>query len=110
MDKAKEHLSVAAGLIFALLVIGTIAFHFIEGWSYIDSFYFTSMTITTVGYGDLVPSHDLSKIFASFFALIAIGIALFAFSVIAKYYLQKREEWIEKVIEKKIAKKRKTDF
>lgn len=40
-----------------------------EGWSRFDSFYWSFVTATTVGYGDLRPSHKSSR-------LIAIGIAL----------------------------------
>ncbi len=28
------------------MVIGMLAYHYLEGWSYVDSFYFTGVTIT----------------------------------------------------------------
>ncbi|MDE1860072.1 MAG: hypothetical protein KGH67_06130, partial [Candidatus Micrarchaeota archaeon] len=36
-------------LIFAVLFIGTVGFHFIEGYPYIDAFYFVSMLATAQG-------------------------------------------------------------
>ena len=43
----------AATLIASLstvLAAGTAFFHFIEGWSWLDSYFFTVVTISTVGY------------------------------------------------------------
>ncbi len=61
---------------FALVVlaIGTYFYHIVEGWSIIDSLYFSAMTLTTIGYGDLVPTISISKIFTIIYAIIGIGI------------------------------------
>ena len=71
--------------IVALLLIGTFSLHYLEDWSYVDSFYFSTITLTTVGYGDISPSKDSTKIFVSFYAMIGIGIMLYALgSIIGK--------------------------
>ena len=57
-----------------LLVVGTVAFHYIEGWSWVDSFYFSAVAGTTVGFGDLTPSTDLSKLFSVVYIFVGIGI------------------------------------
>jgi len=59
-----------------LLLIGTFGFHSIEGMSLLDSFYLTVASITTVGYGDVVPITPIGKLFAS--GLIIGGILIFA--------------------------------
>lgn len=71
--------------IIALLLFGTIVFHALEGWSFLDSFYFVSMTATTVGYGDFTPTHSLSKIITVFYSLTIVPFILYAFTVIAKF-------------------------
>ena len=43
-------------IVFIFLLAGGVYFYsYIEGWRYIDSAYFTVATVTTVGYGDIVP-------------------------------------------------------
>ena len=56
------------------MVVGTVAFHYIEGWSWVDSFYFSAVAGTTVGFGDLTPSTDLSKLFSVVYIFVGIGI------------------------------------
>lgn len=45
-----------------------------ESWSYIDALYFCVMTMSTVGYGDLTPTTDVSRIFTIIFSFITIGL------------------------------------
>jgi len=56
-------LSLALVIIFLGQAVGRM-----EGWSHLDSFYWTFITASTVGYGDIRPVKSKSKI-------IAIGIA-----------------------------------
>jgi voltage-gated potassium channel len=53
--KRKEVLTrfwVTLFLLLVLMGIGVQVYHSLEGWSYLDSAYFTVITITTIGYGD----------------------------------------------------------
>ena len=53
------------GLMTALLILGTLGFHAVEGWNYFDSFYMTLMTLTTVGYGEVHPLSTTGRVVAS---------------------------------------------
>ncbi len=57
-----------------LLMSGTIAMNRIEQWSIVDSFYFSVIALTTVGFGDFTPQTDLGKIFTAFYVLGGIGV------------------------------------
>lgn len=66
-------------LILFLLTTGTIAtgtffYHFIEGFRWVDSYYFTVGTMFTVGYGDLAPETDFGKVFTTVYMIIGVGI------------------------------------
>lgn len=64
-------------LIFLVLFIGTLAFHYIEGYSYINSFYFVSMLATAQGPAN-TPATNLGKIVASALAFISVGAVIVA--------------------------------
>ena len=45
-----------------------------DDWSWVDSFYFSVVAVTTVGFGDFAPTTDASKLFAVFYILVGISI------------------------------------
>ena len=70
---------VLAGLI---LLAGTVFYHIVEGWSWLNSLYFCVITLTTVGYGDFVPTTALSRAFTIVYVVVGVGIiALFVTAV-----------------------------
>lgn len=58
----------------AVLLIGTFVMHFVEKLRYIDAFYFSVVSLTTVGYGDITPKTDLGKLFVAGYLMIGIGL------------------------------------
>ena len=68
-------------IIWALgtLLIGTLFYHWMEGWSYLDSLYFCVVSLGTVGYGDLTPTTPITKIFTMVYLVNGIVILLSLF-------------------------------
>src|SRR5262245_52165751 len=61
-----------AALLNSAVIIGTLGFYLVEGWSVFDSFYMALITLSTVGYGEIHPLSFHGRIFAS--ALMLIGV------------------------------------
>lgn len=56
------------------LGVGTVFYHLVEGWRWLDSLYFSLVSLLTVGYGDFTPKTDLGKMFTIVYLLLGIGI------------------------------------
>ena len=60
----------------AILAVGTVFYSIVEDWTVIQALYFTVITLTTVGYGDLHPTTEFSRVFTIFFVLAGVSIIL----------------------------------
>ena len=89
--KMKVEIFVAATTLLGWIAIGTIVFHRLESWNWIQSFYFSVVTITTVGYGDFTPTNDTSRFFTAIYIMIGVSIGLVALSMIGAEILRNRE-------------------
>jgi voltage-gated potassium channel len=92
LSNIRAQVLVAFSSLTALIIIGTVTYRHLEGWTWIQSFYFCVITIATVGYGDLYPTTDASRLFTAFYILIGAAIALSSLSIIGMNYLRRREE------------------
>lgn len=106
MRKRHRLLMIAISTLSALVIFGTFFFSKIENWNLVDAFYFSSMTVTTIGYGDLVPTHSLSKIITSLYAVVSIPISLFVFGLIAEEYFEVRLTRMEKKVKEIISREK----
>ncbi len=61
-------------VLVGLILSGTMFYTTVEGWAVVDALYFCVMTLATIGYGDLAPSTDLSKIFTVMYVFVGAGV------------------------------------
>jgi voltage-gated potassium channel len=64
--------------IAVVVLLGTMGYVVIEGWSFLDSLYMTVITITTIGFGEVHPLSNRGRIFT--LALISGGIGVVAYA------------------------------
>lgn len=66
-----------------LIGVASAAFRWAEGWSWLDSIYFSVITISTVGYGDIAPRTDAGKIITICYVLCGLGLFVATATAIA---------------------------
>jgi hypothetical protein len=73
--------------VIILLVVGANFYRRVEGWTMLDSLYFSLITLTTVGYGDISPVTNAGKIFTMFYTVIGLGILAAFITTVANIYI-----------------------
>lgn len=68
-----------------ILLIGAGVYHWLEGWDWIDSFYFVVITLTTIGYGDFTPTTPVTKLITIFYGINGVIILLTFFDIIRRH-------------------------
>jgi len=76
-------------LISVVLVIGVLGYRFISHYTWVDAFYMTVITVTTVGFSEVNPLDTEAKIFTIFLILSSVFILGYAISIITEYILSR---------------------
>ena len=84
-----QALPVVAG---ALILTGTVFYWLTEGWTIVQAFYFSVITLTTVGYGDFSPTTAGTQIFTVVYILLGIGVLVALLTSIAQAYIKQKAE------------------
>jgi voltage-gated potassium channel len=74
------NLKTSISLLLLIVMIGTAGFHFLERVDIITSFYWTIVTVATIGYGDVVPQTMAGRIFSIIIIISGVSVALYTFT------------------------------
>lgn len=74
--------------LISILVFGTVSYHYIEHWSYIDSLYMTVITLSTVGFREVHQLSDAGQIFTIIIILTGTGIVAYAAGSVIQLIVQ----------------------
>jgi len=84
-------------LLILLLASGMFFYENVEKWSYLDSLYFSVITLATVGYGDFHPTLPISKIFTMFYIFMGVGLELYIITTFSASLVAGKEKQIKKL-------------
>lgn len=71
----------------ALILVGTLGYFFIEGWSVLDAFYMTVITIGSVGYGEVRELSISGRIFTTGIIMVGVGTAAASLTILTETIL-----------------------
>jgi voltage-gated potassium channel len=98
----KSRIYTALFLLVALLLFGVLGFIVLANYTFVDAFYMTVITVTTVGFGEVSPLNTEAKLFTVVLILTSIFVVGYALSVITEYILSKNN--ITELKQKKMQK------
>lgn len=86
----RNRFRILAGATAVLLVVGVFMIRYLEGLSFLDSLYFSVVSLTTVGYGDFTPQTVGGKIFVMSYLIVGVGVIAAFVSTLVKSTVAKR--------------------
>ncbi|MQL72093.1 hypothetical protein Taro_004414 [Colocasia esculenta] len=94
--RIRMKVGLALGVVVLCIGIGTAVMHFVERLGWLDSFYLSVMSVTTVGYGDRAFKSLPGRLFASIWLLVSTLAVARAFLYLAEWRIDKRHRMIAK--------------
>jgi hypothetical protein len=82
-------------LIVLVMAVGWVSMLLIEDWNTGDSFYWSVVTITTVGFGDIVPTSNAGKVFTMVYGLVGCAVLANGLNTLVAYPLTKQSKQSE---------------
>ncbi|WP_339653462.1 potassium channel protein [uncultured Maribacter sp.] len=83
----RSKIYLALALMLMVLAFGVLGYRFIADYSWVDAFYMTIITVTTVGFSEVRPMGPEGKIFTIMLIITSVFIFGFALSVITEYLI-----------------------
>ncbi len=74
------------------ILIATVFYRWIEGWGWLDALFFSVVTISTVGYGEIVPETAAGKIFTMVYIFCGIGLFVAAAGAMADELIRRAHD------------------
>ncbi|AWH74514.1 potassium channel protein [Dokdonia sp. Dokd-P16] len=102
----KNKIYLALVLLVTTLLLGVFGYRFIADYNWVDAVYMTVITITTVGFGEVIPLTPEAKIFTVILILLSVVIVGYALTVISEYIISKSsyKDLIHKKVQQEIDK------
>jgi voltage-gated potassium channel len=70
--RLQKDLVTGALALFSVMLMGSLWYHFVEGWHWLDAVYMTVITLTSVGFGEIHPLGDRGRLFTIILILMGV--------------------------------------
>jgi len=105
LDMKHRRILVLFGLMVCFILVGGMAFVLLEGWTYIEACYFSACTLMMIGFGDYLPSRDISRLVTMVFIVLGLGVAAsliallqFGIQIRGEHFASRLNSWYGAVI------------
>lgn len=95
INTRERRIGVLCVVLIVFIFVGGALFQSLEGWSLLESCYFSAMTLMSIGFGDFLPTSFYSRLAASIFILLGLGVAS-SFIALLQVHVQIRGELFAK--------------
>ncbi|MDG3583745.1 potassium channel family protein [Galbibacter pacificus] len=85
----KSKFYIAVILLAGIFLFGIMGYRLLGDYTWVEAAYMTVITITTVGFGEVRPTDDITKIFTIVLITSSVFIVAYAISVVTEYVLSK---------------------
>ncbi|MEP7273823.1 MAG: potassium channel protein [Acidobacteriota bacterium] len=75
----RKRIVYSVSVVTAVMIVGTVGYHWLEGWAWFDGLYMTVITLATIGYGETHPLTHGGRVFT--LLLIGVGVVIFGFLI-----------------------------
>ncbi|CAB3405247.1 unnamed protein product [Caenorhabditis bovis] len=89
IDKTEVPVLMVFTILLLYIAFGGILFSILEDWSYMDAFYYSFISLTTIGFGDIVPeNHDYIVIMLIYLG-VGLSVTTMCIDLVGIQYIQK---------------------
>ncbi|MBM7542057.1 potassium channel family protein [Amphibacillus cookii] len=104
--KHRKRIFFLIGLLLVLVIFGSLGYLLLLEVEWIDALYMATITISTVGYGEVAPMTAEAKIFSILLIIMSIGVIGYAGSALMRYFFEGtvKQVWRERKMKEQINK------
>ena len=83
---------VAIAIVFIYIFLGALMYRQWENWTYLEAFYFIFISVSTIGFGDVLPEHPNYFLVSSLYVFIGLALVSMVINVLIEFFSKTLDE------------------